>query len=158
MIQIKTMREEKDLSMTYYALIMLAAGIGIPILAALNAALGRIMGSPFAAGLILFAVALSVTALATIVTGPAALSRAGEAPKHLFLAGILVAFYVLSITYIAPSFGVGNAVFFVLIGQLISAALIDQFGLFGAQASPLTLTRAGGLALMGIGVWVTQLA
>jgi transporter family-2 protein len=46
----------------------------------------------------------------------------------------------------------------VLIGQLISAAAIDHFGLFGAQLSPINLTRAGGLALMGIGVWVTQLA
>ncbi|MFT7596247.1 MAG: transporter family-2 protein, partial [Paracoccaceae bacterium] len=79
------------------------------------------------------------------------------APKHLLLGGVLVAFYVLSVTYIAPSFGIGNAVFFVLIGQLISAAVIDQFGLFGAQISPLSLTRAGGIALMGLGVWVTQL-
>jgi len=143
--------------MSHHALIMLAAGIGIPILAALNAALGRIMGSPAAAAAILFTVALVVAGLAALVTGPQALAKAAEAPKYLFLGGVLVAFYVLSITYIAPSFGVGNAVFFVLIGQLISAAVIDQFGLFGAQISPLTLTRAGGLALMGIGVWVTQL-
>jgi len=144
--------------MNHYALIMLAAGIGIPTLAALNAALGRIMGSPAAAGAILFAVALTVAAVATLVTGPQALARAADAPWYLFLGGVLVAFYVLSITYIAPSFGVGNAVFFVLIGQLISAAAIDHFALFGAQINPLTMTRAGGLALMGLGVWVTQLA
>lgn len=144
--------------MAHYAFIMLAAGIGIPVLAALNAALGRVMGSPAAAAAILFTVALLIAAVATVLTGPQALARAAEAPKHLLLGGVLVAFYVLSITYIAPRFGIGNAVFYVLIGQLISAALIDHFGLFGAQLSPLTLTRAGGLALMGIGVWVTQLA
>jgi transporter family-2 protein len=144
--------------MTHYALIMLAAGIGIPILAALNAALGRLMGSPAAAAAILFTVALTIAAIATALTGPQALARAAEAPKHLFLGGVLVAFYVLSITYIAPSFGIGNAIFFVLVGQLISAAAIDHFGLFGAQLNPITLSRAGGLALMGIGVWVTQLA
>ena len=144
--------------MTQYALIMLAAGIGIPTLAALNAALGRVIGSPAAAAAILFAVALIIAVLATILTGPQALARAAEAPKHLFLGGVLVAFYVLTITYIAPSFGVGNAVFFVLIGQLVSAAAIDHYGLFGAQVSPLNLIRASGIALMGIGVWVTQLA
>jgi transporter family-2 protein len=143
--------------MTHYAVIMLMAGIGIPTLAALNAALGRHMGSPAAAAAILFCVALVVTGLATLVTGPQALARVAGAPKHLLLGGVLVAFYVLSVTYIAPSFGIGNAVFFVLIGQLISAAVIDQFGLFGAQISPLSLTRAGGIALMGLGVWVTQL-
>jgi transporter family-2 protein len=83
---------------------------------------------------------------------------ATTAPKHLFLAGLLVAFYVLSVTWIAPRFGVGNAVFFVLLGQLISAAAIDHFGLFGARISPLTLTRATGIAVMAIGVWITQRA
>ncbi|MFZ8974113.1 MAG: DMT family transporter, partial [Pseudomonadales bacterium] len=38
------------------------------------------------------------------------------APRHLLLGGLFVAFYVLSITYIAPHFGIGNAVFFVLLG------------------------------------------
>ncbi len=142
--------------MTHYALIMLAAGIGIPLLAALNAELGRVIGSPAAAALVLFTVALITAAIAATVTGPSAVLKAVGAPKHLFLGGVLVAFYVLSITYIAPVFGVGNAVFFVLIGQLISAAAIDHFGLFGAQVSALSLTRAAGLALMGFGVWVTQ--
>lgn len=142
-----------------YTTTMLAAGIGIPVLAALNAALGQRLGAPVAAGVILFLVALSAAIVTLILTGSApALAKAADAPKHLFLAGLLVAFYVLSITYVAPHFGVGNAVFFVLLGQLISAAAIDHFGLFGAQVSPLTLARAGGIALMGAGVWLTQQA
>lgn len=142
---------------TSYALIMLAAGIGIPVLAALNASLGRQIGAPAAASVVLFAVAF-VTCLAVVVfTGPAAIAKVANAPKHLLLAGCLIAFYVLSITYIAPHFGIGNAVFFVLLGQLISAALIDHFGLFGATQSPLTLTRTLGIAVMAAGVFLTQI-
>lgn len=143
---------------TAYALTMLAAGIGIPILAALNAGLGTRLGSPVAAAAILFSVALSVTLIVLAVKGMPALAAVIAAPKHLFLAGLLVAFYILSITFIAPKFGVGNAVFFVLLGQLISAALIDHFGLFGARVSPLSLSRAGGIALMAAGVFLTQKA
>lgn len=141
---------------TIYALTMLAAGFGIPILAALNAALGVRLGSPVAAGTILFCVALAATVTTLLITGPAPILQAPSAPKHLFLAGFLVAFYVLSITYVAPHFGIGNAVFFVLLGQLISAAAIDHFGLFGAQISPISLTRAAGIGLMAAGVFVTQ--
>ena len=144
--------------MTQYAMLMLVAGIGVPVLAALNAALGRAIGSPAAAAAVLFTVALTVTAVVTLVTGPQALARLGGAPKHLFLGGTLVAFYVLSITYVAPHFGVGNAVFFVLLGQVISTAAIDHFGLFGAQVTPLNLTRSAGIAIMALGVWVTQRA
>ncbi|WP_420398117.1 DMT family transporter [Nioella sp.] len=144
--------------MTQHALIMLAAGIGIPVLAALNARLGANIGSPAAAAFILFIVAISATCVVMLVTGPQALTRLSGQPWHLFLAGFLVAFYVLSITYVAPHFGVGNAVFFVLLGQLVSAAMIDHFALFGAAQSPLTLMRAGGILVMAAGVALTQMA
>ncbi len=144
--------------MTHYALIMLVAGICVPLLAALNAALGQHIGAPSAAAAVLFCVALVVASVATLITGPQALAAVISAPKHLLLGGALIAFYVLTITYIAPHFGVGNAVFFVLLCQMISAAAIDHFGLFGAQVSPLSLIRASGIALMAVGVWVTQLA
>jgi len=138
---------------------MLAAGIGIPVMAALNAALGQRIGTPLAASLVLFAVAFAVVALLFALTdSPRTLVQLGRVPKHLCLAGGLTAFYVLSITYVAPHFGVGNAVFFVLLGQLISAAAIDHFGLLGAVVSPVSPMRALGIAVMGLGVWLTQQA
>jgi len=144
--------------MPYYVMTMLAAGFGIPILAALNSALGSRIGSPAAAAFILFCVASCVTLIAVLITGPQPLLRAADAPKHLFAGGLFVAFYVLTVTWVAPKFGVGNAVFFVLLGQLVSAAAIDHFGLFTAQVSPLTFTRALGIGVMGLGVWITQQA
>lgn len=144
--------------MPLYAATMFLAGLGIPLLAALNAALGQRLGAPIAAAAVLFAVAFAATTLLLLITGPQALTRLSGTPRHLFAGGLLVAFYVLSVTFIAPRFGVGNAVFFVLLGQLVSAAAIDHFGLFGAQISPLSLTRAAGIALMDLGVWVTQQA
>lgn len=136
-----------------YAVIMLASGIGIPILAALNAQLGGRIGSPAAAATILFVVAfLGALAVLMVTAGPQALARLPGQPKHLFTAGLFVAFYVLSVTWIAPRFGVGNAIFFVLLGQLISAAAIDHFGLMGALPRPVSLTRAAGIALMAVGV------
>lgn len=143
---------------TAYALTMLAAGVGIPVLAALNAGLGTRIGSPVTAGAILFTVALATALLAVAIKGAPAATTVAAAPKHLFLGGLLVAFYILSITIIAPKFGIGNAIFFVLLGQLASAALIDHFGLFGAKISPLSLSRSAGIALMAAGVFLTQRA
>lgn len=143
---------------TGYALTMLLAGIGIPILAALNAALGARIGSPVAASAILFAIAFASAAAVYAALPGTEAKGIITAPKHLFLAGCLIAFYVLSITFIAPHFGIGNAVFFVLLGQLISAAAIDHFGLFGAQVSPLGLMRAAGISVMAFGVYLTQQA
>jgi bacterial/archaeal transporter family-2 protein len=140
-----------------YALIMLLAGIGIPILAALNAQLGARIGAPVAASVVLFSVALLACAVVLTFSGQAsALAAVPAQPKGLLLGGLFVAFYVLSVTYVAPRFGVGNAVFCVLLGQMIAASLIDQFGLFGAMARSMTLTRAAGLVAMAAGLALIQ--
>jgi len=140
-----------------YALVMIAAGVGIPVLAALNAALGQKIGSPVTAAAVLFSISCLAAWTLTALTGFTGFSELAVAPKHLFLAGLLVLFYVLSITIIAPKFGVGNAVFFVLLGQIFSAALIDHFGLFGAAVTQINPTRALGMALMMAGIGLTRL-
>lgn len=140
-----------------YALVMLAAGIGIPVLAALNAQLGQRLGAPAAAAVILFTVALlGALAFAALTGALPRLAAAPSQPRHLFLAGLLVAFYVLSITWVAPRFGIGNAIFFVLLGQTLAATAIDQFALFGAAQRPLSLMRGAGLAMMAAGIALIQ--
>jgi len=142
-----------------YAAIMFAAGVGIPLLAALNSQLGARICSPPASAIILFCVALLAALVTTLLTtGFSPLKLAPAQPKHLFLAGLLVAFYVISITFVAPRFGVGNAVFFVLLGQMVAAALIDHYGLFGARVKVMTLARAGGIGLMIAGLALIQLS
>ncbi|MBN8632603.1 MAG: DMT family transporter [Rhodobacterales bacterium] len=140
-----------------HAALMVAAGVGIPLLAALNANLGQRIGSPVAAGVVLFAVAFaSALAVLVLTGGAAALAKVPGQPPVLFLAGCLVAFYVLSITFVAPRFGLANAILFVLLGQLVSAAIIDATGLMGLAARPVSAVRLLGLAVMAVGVFLSQ--
>ena len=142
-----------------YAAIMLVAGIGIPMMAALNTQLGKGIGSPAAAATVLFTVAfLATAAVMCLTSGPGPLRLIPSQPIYLLFAGFGVVFYVLSVTWIAPRFGIGNAVFCVLLGQMIAATAIDHFGLFGAMVKPLTLLRAGGISFMVLGVLLIQKA
>ena len=139
----------------FFACLMLATGIGIPVMAALSATLGARYGSPALAATVLFLVALSISLvfLFAVEGGLKPVPKA-SLPLHFYLGGVFVAFYVLSVTWVAPRFGVGNAVAFVLLGQIISMAAIDQFGLLGAQTHAITLQRAIGLILMSVGVFL----
>ena len=139
----------------FYALLMLATGIGIPVMAALSSTLGTKYGSPAFAASVLFLVALSISVISlfAIEGGLKSLPKI-SLPFYFYLGGIFVAFYVLSVTWVAPKFGIGNAVAFVLLGQLISMAAIDQFGLLGAQMHTITLQRAIGIILMSAGVFL----
>lgn len=136
---------------------MLLAGIGIPILAVLNSQLGARSGAPVAAGVVLFLVALAATAATLLASGQGTtLTRLSGQPWYLFLGGFFVAFYVLSVTWVAPRFGVGNAIFCVLLGQMVAASVIDQFGLFGAVQRPIDLSRGLGIAAMALGLALIQ--
>ena len=140
-----------------FASIMFLTGVGILILAALNGGLGGRLGSPMAASVILFGLALLVALTGAVATGALGDIRfSADIPFHFYFGGLFVAFYVISVTFIAPRFGVGNAIFFVLVGQLTSAAIIDHFGLFGAQRFPVDTARLAGIALMVAGVWLAR--
>jgi len=134
---------------------MLATGIGIPVMAALSAAVGTKYGSPAFAASVLFLVALLITVVFLFaVEGGLRPFPKTSLPFYFYLGGVLVAFYVLSVTWVAPQFGVWNAVAFVLLGQLISMAAIYQFGLMGAPTNPITVQRSVGLILMSVGVFL----
>jgi transporter family-2 protein len=143
-------------SFTAIALMMLVVGMGIPMTAALNAALGTHIASPVAASVVLFGVGFILTAVVLAFAGLPPLRVFGAAPWWSYAAALGVVFYVLSVTWSAPRIGVGNAIFFVLLGQLIAAAAIDHFGLFGALQTPLTAKRAIGLLVMALGVYLAK--
>lgn len=134
------------------SLIMILAGIGIPIMAALNSGLGTKLGNPVQAATMLFSLAL-VSSLLVLMIQPKAISTNFHGiPLHFFLGGFFVAFYVLSITFIAPKIGVGNAIVLVLLGQMVASAAIDHFGWLGAQQVTLTVGRFVGLVFIFVGV------
>jgi transporter family-2 protein len=137
----------------FFACLMLATGIGIPVMAALSATLGTKYGSPAFAASVLFLVALSISVVFLFaVEGGLKVFTKTSLPFYFYFGGVFVAFYVLSVTWVAPQFGVGNAVAFVLLGQIISMTAIDQFGLLGAPMHAISFQRFLGLILMSVGV------
>lgn len=138
------------------ALLMVAAGIGIPIMATLNAGVGQQLQSPAAAAAILFGLGLAAAGAIVAFTGIPSGQQLAAVPAWRYLGALLVLFYILSITWAGPRIGIGNAVFFVLLGQLVAAAVIDHYGLWGAIKSELTLRRMAGIAVMAFGVWLAK--
>jgi transporter family-2 protein len=143
-----------------YAALSLVAGILIPIMAALSGALGRTWDNPQAASLLVVGGAFAMVLAFTLLSGGAnfSLAQLKQATPLQLVAGFGMAFYLLSITYLAPRFGVGNAVMLVVAGQIVSSAMIDHFALFGAPHKPIDALRALGLAVMTVGVVIAQLA
>ena len=150
------MNSQSGGNFTSVALMMLVVGMGIPVTAALNAVLGTQIASPVAASTILFGVGFVLTGIILAFVGLPPANALLSAPLWSYAAALGVVFYVVSVTWSAPRIGVGNAIFFVLLGQLIAAATIDHFGLFGALQTTLTLKRSIGLLVMAFGVYLAK--
>tara|TARA_R100000908_G_scaffold59827_1_gene36630 strand:+ start:1138 stop:1599 length:462 start_codon:yes stop_codon:yes gene_type:complete len=138
------------------AAMMFAAGLGIPVFAALNAGLGQQLGGPVAATAVTFAIGFVIATAMLVFTGfPAASTFTFERP-WLWIGAVVMLFYATSVAYSAPRIGLGNAIFFVLLGQIVAAAIIDHFGLLGSIQSAIAPKRALGLAVMAFGLYLAR--
>ena len=133
-------------------------GALIPVQAATNAAMSRVIGSVALTSLALFAIGfLVVAAWAIVIRVPLpSLETWQRVPAYGWLGGFIVASYVIAITFLAPRLGVGNAIRLVVTGQILAAVIIDHVGAFGAIVQRLTMGRAIGAMLMIIGVLLAR--
>ena len=135
---------------------MFAAGIGIPVFAALNSALGKQLGGPVAATGVTFAVGLVIALAMVAVTGFPARSAFHFEQPWIWFGAVFMLFYATSVAFAAPRIGLGNAIFFVLLGQIVAAAAIDHFGWLGTIQSSLTPKRLIGIAVMALGLYLAR--
>lgn len=131
--------------------LMAASGAAIAAQAPVNAALGRGLSSPVAAATVSFGVGFVVLILCTVLMGEArSVAKLPGLPLWMLLGGALGAFYVFSALWSVPILGVLTTTALLVLGQIIAALLIDQFGAFGLaprEISPLRLLS--GLLVLG---------
>lgn len=146
------------LNLALLSALAVLVGSLIPIQAATNAALSRAIGSPSLVALIIFAIGLTFLAVWIVVSRPPlpSVTAYREAPLYGYLGGVIVACYVLAITFLTPRLGVGNAICFIVTGQIVAAVIIDHFGLFGAVIHAITWQRTVGLILMVAGLFLAK--
>ena len=76
-------------------------------------------------------------------------------PWYAYTSGALGLVIVGAIGYSAPRLGLVATFTIIVSCQFVAAALIDHFGLLGATARPLDLSRLLGMSLLLAGIWLT---
>jgi bacterial/archaeal transporter family-2 protein len=134
------------------AVLCIVAGFAGSVQVAVMARLGDRVGIPEA---LAFATVLSA-ALATVVLLVARGSFDGFAasarqPPWLWSGALMSLLIVFTITLAGARIGTAATIGVIIAGQLVMAALIDRFGLFGADRIGLGWARLTGLALLAAG-------
>jgi transporter family-2 protein len=94
---------------------------------------------------------LSLAILLVARLGFGGLGGAFRAPAWMWLGGVMGLTVVFTITFAQPRIGATATIGILIAGQLVMGAAIDRFGLFGVERIGISLPRAVGIALLGIG-------
>ena len=143
-----------------YFIWALLAGAFIPLIGILNARVGKALGEPIYATVIVFFVAILIALIASVVFGKSSLTiqNLQSLGPFDYGAGLIVAFYVISATVLAPKIGVANFIVMAVSSQILFSLMIDHFGLFGAPVKPISMIQLFGAVMLLIGLATTQLA
>jgi len=123
-----------------YLIIALAAGVALATQSAINTQLAKAMsGEAVIATFISFAVGTIVLFFIAWVKTDlwGNLSTVPSQPWWKLIGGILGAVVVFTTVLLAPKLGITAMLFFIIVGQLITATTIDHFGLIGMHAKAL---------------------
>lgn len=129
------------------------SGAVLPIQAGLNTKLGKSIESPVFAALISFLVGTLAIGL-YILFSKQTISIAGlkSAPMHVWLGGLLGAFYVTALVIIFPKIGPALTFGLIVAGQMLIAMLLDHFNILVAQQHSINIWRILGMLLIVAGV------
>lgn len=78
-----------------------------------------------------------------------------EVPWYTLFAGLFGLVVIGAISYMIPRIGVAGSIVTVVAGQLLVGTILDHFGWLGAMGRSIDPSRALGLAVVLVGVWLT---
>jgi len=126
----------------------LAGSVQVAVLGRFGGRIGVIEALTFSTGVQLV---LSFAILVVARTGFGGIADAFRTPAWMWLGGLMGLTVVFSITFAQPRIGATATIGILIAGQLVMGAVIDRFGLFGVDRIDISLPRAIGIALLGIG-------
>ncbi len=133
-------------------LVAALAGVAMAVQGSLNAVLGKYIGF-LETTLVVHLVGTVVVLLILYVfrLGSGDLGQLKEAPWYTYLGGALGVMIIFAVAYTLPRAGVANATTAIIIGQVATAMLIDQLGLFGLEKVPMSWWKGLGLGFLAAG-------
>jgi transporter family-2 protein len=141
-------------SILFIILIGLAGGIAVGLQSPMASMLTQRLGV-FESILIVHVGGAILALLPILVYGGGKLAQWRTVPWYALGAGIFGLVVIGAISYMIPRIGVAGAITTIVAGQLMVSVVLDHFGWLGAMARPMDPSRAIGLAVVLVGVWLT---
>ena len=141
-----------------FYLLPVFAGVAITIQSGVNSQLRTSIQHPLMAAFISFVVgtiALAILLIFSKETIPG-LSQFSSVNWYKYTGGLLGAFVVTVTLISVAQIGAGNMFVLIVAGQLVTAVLMDHFGVLGMKPNPVSLQKFFGICLLVAGAWLVN--
>lgn len=136
-----------------FIVIALLSGAAAAVQTGVNSQLRVYLNNPLQAGLISFAVGTLVLAIVALPQGTRwSFGEMSNFPWWVWTGGALGAFFVVSAIMLVPRFGAATYLVLNLVGQMITALILDHYGLLGFPVQKISVLRALGAVFLIVGV------
>jgi transporter family-2 protein len=145
-----------DISANLMALgLAMVSGILMAVQGSLNTSLSKVIGLIETT----FVVHVTGTIILLLVLfvfrmGKGNLNALPQAPWYAYLGGLVGVFIIYLVAASIPKVGVANATTAIIVGQVLTAIIIDHFGGFGLEQFSCGWNEIAGLALLAIGAYL----
>jgi transporter family-2 protein len=141
-------------SILFIILIGLAGGVAVGLQSPMASMLTQRLGM-FESVFIVHVGGAILALIPLLYYGGGKLAQWRTVPWYALGAGIFGLVVIGAISYMIPRIGVAGAITTIVAGQLLVSVILDQFGWLGTAARPMDPSRAIGLAVVLVGVWLT---
>lgn len=138
-----------------FILLGILMGLGLPLQTGINARLTHKLGSPYNASFVSFIIAFIFLLLLVFITEQNYFIPFGELagePLWIWMGGVCGVIFLTGNIVLFARLGGVQTVIFPVLGQILMGLIIDNFGLFYAPQTDLTLLRILGAILVLLGV------
>jgi transporter family-2 protein len=142
----------------FFYILPLLAGVAMTVQSGINAQLRAAISHPILAAFISFLGGTLVLALMLVFSKQAfpALSAYSDISWYKFTGGLLGVFVVTVVLLSVQEIGAANMFVLIIAGQLITAVLMDHFGVLGIKQSPITVQKMIGLICLIVGAYLVN--
>lgn len=141
-----------------FYLLPVFAGVAITIQSGVNSQLRTAIQHPLMAAFISFVVGTIALAILLVFSKDSipGLSQYPTINWYKYTGGLLGAFVVTVTLISVAQIGAGNMFVLIVAGQLVTAVLMDHFGVLGMKPNPVSLQKFFGICLLVAGAWLVN--
>ncbi len=127
------------------------AGVSMAVQGSMNSAISKAIGLSEATFYVHSSAAITMVLILILGFGKGNFANYRAVPWYYYMGGIIGVIITFGVVISIPELGAAVATTSIIVGQVLSACLVDHFGLFGLDKSPFTWVKLVGLLLLSAG-------